>query len=149
MNLNKLLFAGRLTRDVQVKNLNGGMTVAEFGVAMSEKRTNKSTGEEKEIPCFLDCAAFGNTGEAIAQHFQKGKAIFLEGKLKFDTWEKDGQKRSKLSMIVDSFQFVGPKEGGGQSIDRSTSQERRPAPQRQQAAPPQDEQQFTDADIPF
>lgn len=161
MNLNHVMIAGRLTRDVQVKQLQGGKTIAEFGLATGEKWTDKQTGEQKETTCFVDCVAFAGRAEFIAKHFSKGKAIFVIGKLKFDSWDaKDGSgKRSKLSVVVDDVKFVGPPDGNGsgQTYDRSTSQEQprqgyRPRTNNLPMDPtkqPDDGKPFAEDDIPF
>jgi single-strand DNA-binding protein len=161
---------GNLTRDPQLRYLPSQTPVAEFGLAVNRKWKTPQ-GEDREEVAFIDCAAFGKTGEAINQYFQKGKPIFIEGRLKFDQWEdkQGGGKRSKLSVVVEGFQFIGgprdpnaaprdpnaaPPAAGGEYDQRPAS----PAPARpQQAAPrpePQqppisEEQQFKDDDIPF
>ena len=169
-NYNKIILVGNLTRDPQLKYLPSQMAVAEFGLAVNHKFKTKS-GEDREEVLFIDCACFGRGGEIINQYCQKGKQILVEGRLKYDTWEdkQGGGKRSKHSVVVDNFQFLGgAREGGGapQSYDQGggdESQQRppqqrtpqRPAPQRpapQQPPPEQpfgDEQQFKEEDIPF
>lgn len=107
MNLNKVFFAGNLCRDPQTAMLPSNKPVCEFNVASNRKWRTES-GEMKEDVCFVDCKAFGKTAELIGQHFSKGKPIFIEGRLKYEQWEtKDNQKRSKLVIFVDNFQFVG------------------------------------------
>ena len=107
-SFNKVMMIGNLTRDPQVKNLPSGVVLAEFGLAMSRKYRTAS-GEDKEEVCFVDCAAFGKQAETIAQWCRKGKPLFVEGRLKYDTWEDrlGGQKRHKLSVTVENFQFLG------------------------------------------
>ena len=95
-NFNKVLLMGNLTRDQQLKYLPTTNTaVAEFGIAVNRK-WKAPTGEDREEVCFVDCSAFGKTGELINQYFQKGKPIFVEGRLKLDQWEdkQGGGKRS-------------------------------------------------------
>jgi single-strand DNA-binding protein len=116
-SFNKVMMIGNLTRDPQVKNLPSGVVLAEFGLAMSRKYRTAS-GEDKEEVCFVDCAAFGKQAETIAQWCRKGKPLFVEGRLKYDTWEDrlGGQKRHKLSVTVENFQFLGSRAddaGGG------------------------------------
>ena len=165
MNFNKVFLAGNITRDVTLKHLSGGTTVAEFGMACNRKWKAPS-GEDREEVCFVDCSAFAKTGELINQYFAKGKPIFVEGRLKLDQWDdkQTGTKRSKISVVVDLFQFVGsPREADGQDAPPPTERPRsnqppaRPA-QRPPAArrpasflPPGDvgEGQFTDDEIPF
>jgi single-strand DNA-binding protein len=126
VNLNKVMIAGNLTRDPELRHTAGNTSVCNFGVAVNRKWRD-SNGETKEEVTFVDVAAWGKTGEAIAQYLAKGKPIYIEGRLKLDQWEKDGQRHQKLSVVAESFQFVGPKEGGTQQQARSSTS-RAPAP---------------------
>jgi single-strand DNA-binding protein len=158
-SFNRVILLGNLTRDPQLKFTPSQTAVVEFGVAMNRKYKG-ANGEEKEEVTFVDVAGFGKMAEVINQHFQKGKQILIEGRLKFDSWEdkQGGGKRSKLSVIADSFQFVGGRdEQGGGNSRQPAATGRGPAPSR----PPQrtqrppvaqpfgDEQQFKEEDIPF
>src|SRR4051794_6681992 len=111
---NKVMLMGNLTRDPQLKFLLNQTQVVEFGLAMN-RRFKTATGEDREEVCFVECAAFGRTAEVINQYFTKGKPIFIDGRLKFDQWEdkQGGGKRSKLSVVIDNFQFIGGRDGGG------------------------------------
>lgn len=138
MNYNKIMLGGRLTRDPELRVIPKGTAICQFSLASSRSYKSES-GEKMEEVSFIDCEAWAKTGELISQHFRKGKAIFLDGRLKQDTWEDKTtkEKRSKLKVVVESFQFVGPKEetGGNQPAPR-------PAP-----APHSD--QNLDEDVPF
>ena len=165
-NFNRVFLMGNMTRDPQLKFLPSQMAVAEFGIATNRKFKTQS-GEDREEVTFVDCSAFGRTAEVINQYFSKGKPIFIEGRLKYDTWEdkQGGGKRSKLTVVVENFQFVGGRDGGqggggGHAPDAGDYEQRpsRPAPSRpppQRSGPPQpeppfsDEQQFKEDDIPF
>lgn len=177
-SFNKVLLMGNLTRDPQIKYLPSQTPVAEFGIACNRK-FKTAQGEEREEVTFVDVAAFGKTGELINQYFTKGKPIFIEGRLKYDSWEdkQGGGKRSKLSIVVENFQFIGGRDGGGSgrggdSAGGSYEQESHGAPEDRpprQAPPPRqppaarppaaarpapeppfaEEQQFKDDDIPF
>lgn len=175
-SFNKVLLMGNLTRDPQLKYLPSQTAVCEFGIAASRKFRTQG-GEDREEVCFVDCSAFGRTGEVINQYMQKGRPIFVEGRLKFDSWEdrQGGGKRSKLSVVVDNFQFIGGRDDGGgggggggggnynrgrsnqgpsddYGNDRSPPPQRREQPQRQQAQanePFDDGEQFGEDDIPF
>ena len=158
---NRVLLMGNLTRDPQLKYLPNQTPVVDFGLACN-RRYKTQSGEDKEEVTFVDCSAFGRTAEVINQYFQKGKPIFIEGRLKYDQWEdkQGGGKRSKLSVHIDNFQFIGGREGGaapgtgGSDEQAQPRQQNRAAPP---AVPPQavpeqpfpDEQQFKDDDIPF
>jgi single-strand DNA-binding protein len=110
---NKVFLMGNLTRDPAVKHLPSQMVVVEFGLAVNRKYKT-ADGVDKEEVAFVDCTAFGRQAETISQYCTKGKPIFVEGRLKFDTWEdkQGGGKRSKLTVVVENFQFLGrPGEG--------------------------------------
>jgi single-strand DNA-binding protein len=163
-SFNQVILMGNLTRDPQLKYLPSQTPVAEFGLACSRKFKGQN-GEDREDVVFVDCAAFAKTAELIQQYFTKGKPIFIQGRLKFDSWEdkQGGGKRSKLSVVVETFQFIGGRDGGGgggggggASNDGGEYQQRPQRPQQarpQNAPPPQqpfgEEQQFKDDDIPF
>lgn len=106
-NFNKVLLMGNLTRDPQLSYLPSQTAVVDFGLAINRKWTGKD-GEKKEETCFVDCQAFARTAETINKYLSKGRPIFVEGRLKFDSWTaQDGSKRSKLRVTVENFQFLG------------------------------------------
>jgi single-strand DNA-binding protein len=109
-SFNKVILMGNLTRDPQLKHLPNNLVVAEFGLACN-RRYRTAAGEDKEEVAFVDCAAFGRQAETIGQYCTKGKPLFVEGRLKYDAWDdKSGNgKRSKLTVTVENFQFVGAK----------------------------------------
>ena len=118
MSFNKTILMGNLTRDPEIRSLPSGATVTNFGLAVSETWTDKASGEKREEVCFVDVDAWGRQGEVVLEYFSKGKPILIEGKLKFRTWEADdGTKRSKHSITLDRFSFVGSKNdsNGGSS----------------------------------
>ena len=110
-NFNKVILIGNITRDPQLSYLPSQTPVVEFGIA-SNRRYKKQDGTQGEDTCFVDCQMFGKRAEVINQYLKKGDPIFVEGRLKFDSWEKDGQKRSKLRVFVENFEFLG--KGGAQ-----------------------------------
>src|SRR5215210_3459607 len=113
-SFNQVILMGNLTRDPQLKFLPSQTPVAEFGVACNRKFTT-AQGEQREEVTFVDCTAFGKTAENINKYFTKGKPIFIDGRLKYDQWEdkQGGGKRSKLTVVVNNFQFIGGRDGGG------------------------------------
>jgi single-strand DNA-binding protein len=113
-NVNKVILIGNLTRDPQLKYLPSQLAVAEFGLAVNRK-FKTSAGEDREEVCFVDCSAFGRTAEIINQYCQKGKQIYIDGRLKYDSWEdkQGGGKRSKLLVVVENMQLLGGRDGGG------------------------------------
>lgn len=169
-SFNKVILLGNLTRDPQLKYLPSQTAVAEFGIACNRK-FKSAAGEDREEVTFVDITAFGKQAELINQYFTKGKPIFIEGRLKFDSWEdkQGGGKRSRLTVVLENFQFIGGRDGGGGGGGGGRSQgyegggdeggggsappQRGPgrqAPSQPQPQPPfGDEQQFKDDDIPF
>jgi single-strand DNA-binding protein len=109
MNLNKTQIAGRLTRDPETRYTNSGLAIADISLAVS-RFFRTDDGQTKEETDFLDVTAFGKTAEIVQKHLHKGSPIYVEGRLKLEQWEKDGQKRSKLKVIAEQMQFVGPRQ---------------------------------------
>lgn len=119
-NLNKVLLIGRLTRDPELRYTPSGAAVADFGIAVNRFYKGKD-GSRQEDTAFVDITAWARTAELAGQYLKKGKQVFIEGHLKFDSWTtQEGQKRSKLTVVCDNMQFLdgpgGPgEEGGGPS----------------------------------
>lgn len=136
-NFNKVLLLGNLTRDVELRQTQGGSAMAKFGMATNRKWTQN--GEAKESTCFVDLTAWGKQAEVLAQYAKKGSQLMVEGRLEYSQWEaKDGGgKRSKLEVVVETFQFIGARAAEG---------EERPAP-RAAAPKPSAGEDFDD--IPF
>ena len=113
-NLNKVMLMGNLTRDPEIKYTPKGTAIANFGIAVNRTYTPEG-GEKREEVTFIDLEAFGRTAEVIGEYFKKGRPIFIEGRLKLDQWDDKttGKKMSKLRVVVDSFEFLGSREGGG------------------------------------
>lgn len=105
MSINRVCISGNLTRDPELKALPSGTSVLELGVAVNDRRKNKD-GEWEDYPNFVDCSLFGTRAEKLAQYLSKGSKVALEGKLHYSSWEKDGQKRSKLTVLVDDLEFM-------------------------------------------
>ena len=126
MNYNRVQLAGNLTRDPEIKYLPSGVPIASFTIASTRKWKSES-GEKKEETAFVDCTAFGKTAEVIVQYHKKGHPIFIEGRLKLDQWDDktSGQKRSKLTVIAESFQFLKAFDGADNGASAAT-----PAPAR-------------------
>ncbi len=112
-NYNKVFLMGNLTRDVELKSIAGNQSVAEIGLAVNRRYRTKE-GEDREETTFVDCEAWGRTAEVMKQYLSKGRPVFVEGRLKLDQWtDKDGQKRSKMRVVIENFQFLGSPTGGG------------------------------------
>jgi len=113
-NLNKVLLMGNLTRDPQLTYLPSQTPVVEFGLA-TNRRYRKQDGTMADDTCFVDCQMFGKRAETINKYFKKGEPIFVEGRLKYDSWEKDGRRQSRLRVFVENFEFLGRSGGQGGS----------------------------------
>jgi single-strand DNA-binding protein len=122
MNFNRVILGGYLTRDPEVRYTPKGMAIAKFGLAIN--RTWKSeTGETKEEVTFVDIDAFGRPAEVIAQYLKKGRPILIEGRLKLDQWDdkQTGHKRSRLAVVLESFQFLDSGRGDSEPAPRDTT----------------------------
>ena len=109
-NLNKTLLMGHLTRDPEQRHLPTGTSVTSFSIATSRRFRGRDE-QSKEETTFVDCEAWGKTGELIHEHLRKGDPLFVEGRLKFDSWtDKQGNKRSKLSVVAERMEFLGGKQ---------------------------------------
>ena len=102
--MNKVQILGTITRDIDLQYAPSGTAIAKVGIAVNKRYT--SNGEKKEEVSYFNCVAFGKTGENINKYFQKGSRILISGELKEDRWEKDGQKQSRVSILIDGFDFI-------------------------------------------
>ncbi|MFQ5461571.1 MAG: single-stranded DNA-binding protein [Phycisphaerae bacterium] len=141
---NRIILMGNLTRDPELSYTPSNVAICKFGLA-----TNHKWKDHEEV-CFVDCVAFGRSGETINQYMSKGRPILLEGRLKLDRWTSpEGDKRSKHEVVVDKFSFVGSAGGGGGGASRdhvppqAESSAPAPAGAAYEAPPPAAE------DIPF
>ena len=107
MTINKAFITGNITRDVELRSTGGGLSVANFSVAVNERVKNNSTGEWEDRANFIDCTMFGKRAEALAQYLTKGTKVSIEGKLRWSQWEdKNGGKRSKIEIVVDEVELM-------------------------------------------
>lgn len=106
-SFNRVQLMGNLTSDVSIKYTSGGSGVGEFGIAVNEKY--KKNDELVDSVVFCQVTVWGKLAEICGEYLKKGSPVFIEGKLKFDSWEKDGQKRSKLSVTATNVQFLSGK----------------------------------------
>lgn len=113
-SFNKVILMGNLTRKPEVRFTPSGMAICKIGMAMN-RRFKDQSGEWKEEPTFVDVTIFGKRGEAFAKYHDKGRPAFIEGELRLDTWQdkQSGEKRSKLYVVGNEWQFVGSSSGGG------------------------------------
>ena len=106
MSINRVNITGNLTRDPDLRHTSGGTAVLGIGVAVNDRRRNPQTGDWEDYPNFVDCTMFGTRAEAVNRFLSKGSKVAIEGKLRYSSWERDGQKRSKLEVIVDEIEFM-------------------------------------------
>lgn len=111
MSINRVVISGNLTRDPELRQTAGGLPVLGFSVAVNDRRKNQSTDEWEDYPNFVDCTMFGARADSVAKFLSKGAKVAIEGKLRWSQWEKDGQKRSKLEVIVDELEFMSRSNG--------------------------------------
>lgn len=116
MSINRAAISGNLTRDPELRTTAGGMAVLSLGVAVNDRRKNAATGEWEDHPNFIDCTMFGSRAEAVSRYLSKGSKVCIEGRLRWSQWERDGQKRSKVEVVVDEIEFMTARgDGGGSS----------------------------------
>lgn len=110
MSINRVIITGNLTREPELRRTQGGMAILSFGVAVNDRRRNQQTGEWEDYANFVDCTMFGNRAESLSNHLSKGTKVAIEGKLRWSQWDQNGQKRSKLEVIVDDLEFMGSRQ---------------------------------------
>jgi single-strand DNA-binding protein len=140
-NLNKVMLIGRLTADPETRTFSNGGKVANIRFAVNNRRKNQQTGQWEDEPVFVDIKAFNReTGRKLAdlveQYLRKGNQVYIEGHLTLDQWtSQDGQKQSKLRIIMDDFQFLEPRKDGGMSEGGSPAPRMAPAARKSDGPP--------------
>ena len=156
-SFNKVILMGNLTRDPELRVTSSGLSICKLGLAVSRYYTTKE-GEKKEETTFVDIDAFGRSAETISKYMRKGRPILIEGRLRLDQWEsKEGEKRSKLGVVLDTFQFVGSRDdaddsGGGGSSSSGYEDSSPPARKSKPStapAPDGADEDVLDDDVPF
>ncbi len=142
MSINRVIISGNLTRDPELRATASGLPVLGFGVAVNDRRKNQQTGEWEDYPNFIDCTMFGARAESLSRFLNKGSKVAIEGKLRWSQWERDGQKRSKIEVIIDELEFMSSR-GEGQSLSEGHTSPSASAPVVDTTASVYDE------DIPF
>jgi len=112
-DLNHVVLIGRLTRDAELKSTASGQAVCKFSIAVNRRRKNGDQWEDE--PNFFDIVVWGRQGESLHQYLVKGKMVGVDGELRQDRWQQDGQNRSKVEIIANYLQLLGgnPGSGGG------------------------------------
>lgn len=137
-DINNVFLTGNLTRFPELRATAGGTQILSFGLAFNTSVRNRQTGEWDERGNFIDCTIFGKRAEVLSHYLTKGQKVAVTGELRYSTWEKDGQRHSKLDVIVDDIVFMSQRQGANQPTQT-------PAPQ---APMPPAVDPFDD-DIPF
>jgi len=117
---NKVIIMGNLTRDPELRTTTGGQNVCSFSLAVN-RSWKDANGETQEAVSFIDCTAWGKAAEIINQYTQKGRALLVSGRLQSRSWEQDGQKRSKLEVVVEDFNFISDGRGGNAGTDNTAA----------------------------
>ena len=150
-SFNKVILIGNLTRDPELRYTPKGTAVARLGLAVN-RQWKTDTGEAREEVTFIDIDAFGRQAEVIGQYCKKGRPLMIEGRLKYEQWDdkQTNQKRSKLMVVLESFQFLGDgNRGGGEGAPAGAPAARKPAPAGEAPAPADSEGPPLDDDVPF
>lgn len=154
-SFNKVILMGNLTRDPETRVTATGLTICKLGIAVSRVFSTKD-GERREETTFVDIDAFGKQAEVITKYFRKGKPIMVEGRLKLDQWEaNDGQKRSKLGVVLENFQFIGGRDDNASGGNSGGYEQSSPQKRETQAEKPASGGDFSadgdtlDEDVPF
>lgn len=115
MSINRVIVSGNLTREPEVRTTASGNPVMGFGIAVNDRRKNSQTGEWEDYPNFNDCTMFGARAQSVSRFLSKGSKVAIEGKLRWSQWEtNEGQKRSKIEIIVDEIEFMSSISNGAQ-----------------------------------
>ena len=120
-------FIGRIVRDAELKYTQSGMAICNFSIVTNDKIKNPASGEYKDEPSYWDCQLWGKQGESLSQYLTKGKIIGLDGSLRVESWEQDGQKRTKVKINVQNVVLIAGQgngerqENASQTPPRSTS----------------------------
>lgn len=146
MAINSVTLGGRLTRDAELRRTQGGTPVLNMGMAVNNRRKNNQTGQWEDDPCYVDCVLFGTRAEKVAEYLRKGAKVTVQGKLRYSSWEKDGQKRSKLDVILDEIEFMS-QSGGQSNYGDSHQQARRDQAEYVQAT--YYDEPYSSSEIPF
>jgi single-strand DNA-binding protein len=152
-NFNKVYLMGNLTRDPEMRVTPKGTPICQFGLAISRSWKDES-GQTREETAFVDIEAWGKQGEIISKYCGKGRPLFVEGRLKFDQWEDktSGQKRSKLKVVLENFQFIGGRGDGaagpaGEAAEPAAGEA--PSAPKGPAKAPAAPKDAVDEDVPF
>jgi len=148
VSLNKVMLVGNLTRDPEVRYLPSNQAVADLRLAVS-RRYKSATGEDREETCFVTVTVWGKQAEACKNYLAKGAPVMVEGRLRYEEWERDGQKQNRISVVAERVQFMNsPRRGevgsGGEAGGESRGARSEGRPAARPAAPPAREPEALD-----
>lgn len=148
MGINNVAVVGNLTRDVELRSTAGGTPVLSFGIAVNDRRKNAS-GQWEDVPNFFECVIFGNRATALSDILTKGMKVAVAGKLHYSSWEKDGQKHSKVDIIANDIEIMQNRKQQQQGYQ--PQQQAQPAPRwnARQAYAEAPQSEFYGGDLPF
>jgi single-strand DNA-binding protein len=118
-SFNRVILVGNITRDIELKYTQSSLAVTELGLAVNDRRKNQA-GEWIEETTFVDVTLWGRTAEIAGEYLGKGSSVLIEGRLKLDTWEKEGQKRSKLRVVGERMQMLGARSNSGNQANNES-----------------------------
>lgn len=121
--MNRVCITGNLTREPELRSTSSGTAVLNFGVAVNERRFNQQSQQWEDYAHFVDCVLFGKRAESLQRYMHRGDRVGIDGKLRYSSWESNGQKRSKLEVVVDDVDLLG----GKRSTDQQATQQAEPA----------------------
>lgn len=121
MSINRVFITGNLTRDSELRTTAAGMSVLGFSVAVNDRVKDAATGEWKDRASFVDCTVFGRRADALARLLGKGQKVAVAGRLRQETWERGGQRRSKLSVVADDVELLSRRGGAAESSSADAS----------------------------
>ena len=113
MSINRVIISGNLTRDAELRRTAAGMSILSFCVAVNDRRKNQQ-GEWENYPNYVDCVMFGNRAEKLAGYLYRGIKVVIDGKIRYSSWDSNGQKRSKLEVVVDDLELLSRRENNQQ-----------------------------------
>jgi single-strand DNA-binding protein len=141
-SFNRVILVGNITRDIELRYTTGGLAVTDIGLAVNDRRKTQ-TGEWVDETTFVDITLWGRQAEIASEYLSKGSPVLIEGRLKQDTWEQEGQKRSKLKVIGERMQMLGTRPAGARPERESADDSAAIGTDERHAGPPPDD------DIPF
>jgi len=142
-SFNRVILVGNITRDIDLRHTQSGLAVTEIGLAVNDRRKNQS-GEWIDETTFVDVTLWGRQAEVAGQYLGKGSSVLIEGRLKLDSWEQDGQKRSKLRVVGERMQMLGSRSPGSRPAQEGSGSDYSQSANTQAGTPPP-----PDDDIPF